>query len=153
VVATGTAVLCLVSVGGARRVGSIAGRHRGREVAIAATVHRLVAQAPGSHDTHDLAALGDLDAASGDADVAMTRWENLTTWLVHIVLVVTCAVALLVALQAHESGAFGTGTLFAVLSYLLVLQGPAVRCARQITRTAPLLVSARELGRLVVPPE
>ncbi len=151
VVATGTVVLCVVSVAGARRVGAIAAQHRRREVTIAATVHRLVDADRESPDTHALAALVDLDGASGDADIAMTRWEGVTTWVVHIVLVVTSAVALLVALHATETGQLGRGTLFAVLTYLLVLQGPAVRCARQITRTAPLLVSARELGRLLVP--
>lgn len=35
------------------------------------------------------------------------------------------------------------------MAYLLVLNGPAIRLARQITRTAPLLVSARQLGLAV----
>jgi hypothetical protein len=33
-----------------------------------------------------------------------------------------------------------------VLAYLLVLHGPSIRLARQITRVGPVLVSARHLG-------
>ena len=45
-----------------------------------------------------------------------------------------------------------TSTLFAVMAYLLMLQGPAIRCARQIARTAQLLVSARELAAVLLTP-
>jgi hypothetical protein len=35
------------------------------------------------------------------------------------------------------------------MAYLLLLHAPAIRFARQVTRTAPLLVSARHLGRVL----
>ena len=45
------------------------------------------------------------------------------------------------------------GCVAGVMAYLLVLHGPAIRFARQITRTAPLLVSARQLGLAIATPE
>ena len=76
----------------------------------------------------------------------MTRWEGATTWLVHGVLVASAATVLLLGVTEVDSGQLTTSGLFGVMAYLLVLHGPAIRFARQITRTAPLLVSARQLG-------
>jgi ABC-type bacteriocin/lantibiotic exporter with double-glycine peptidase domain len=88
----------------------------------------------------------DLDAESGVADVAMTRREGITTWVGNVVLVASAAAVLVVGVHEVQSGQLSTGRLFGVMAYLLVLNGPAIRFARQITRTAPLLVSARQLG-------
>lgn len=151
-VAAGVVVLTAVAAGGAVRVGAIAAEHRRHEVAIAADVHRLVVQERGADNRRDLESLRALDNASGDADVGMTQWEGLTTWVGHIVLLVTSAVALLVAVHATQDGILTTGTLFAVMAYLLVLHGPAIRFTRQVTRIAPLLVSARELGKVLTQP-
>lgn len=149
VVSGGAVVLCVVAVTGATRVGTLAAQHRRREVAIAAAVHRLVVQERSADNRRALATLRELDAASGDADIGITRWEGITTWMGNVVLVVASAAALLVAVHATHPGRMTPGTLFAVMTYLLVLQGPAIRCTRQITRTAPLLVSARELGKMI----
>ncbi len=151
VVLAGVVTLCVVAVGGASQVGAIAAGHRRHEVALAATVHRLVARETTNDHREALESLRALDAMSGDADIRLTRWECLTTWAGNVVLVVTSAVALLVAVHAVQNGRMSTGTLFAVMAYLLMLQGPAIRSVRQITRTAPLLVSARELGALLDP--
>lgn len=151
-VAAGVVVLTAVAAGGAVRVGAIAAEHRRHEVAIAADVHRLVVQERGADNRRDLESLRALDNASGDADVGMTQWEGLTTWVGHIVLLVTSAVALLIAVHATQDGILTTGTLFAVMAYLLVLHGPAIRFTRQVTRIAPLLVSARELGKVLTQP-
>lgn len=147
--AAGVLVLAAVGAGGALRVGAIATEHRRHEVAIAAAVHRLIVQEPGSDIRQDLESLRGLDNVSGDADVGMTQWEGLTTWVGHIVLLVTSAFALLIAVHATQDGTLTTGTLFAVMAYLLVLHGPAIRFTRQVTRIAPLHVSARELGKVL----
>ncbi len=146
----GTSVLCLVAVLGLARVGAVARHHRQGEVSMARTVHRLVDQDEGTHDPAAFAAMRDLDADSGEADIALTRWENLTTSAAHVVLLATAAAALLVGVHAVQTGRMSSGTLFSVMAYLLVLQGPAIRSVRQVTRIGPLLVSARELGALLL---
>jgi ABC-type multidrug transport system fused ATPase/permease subunit len=151
-VAAGVLVLAVVAAGGAVRVGAIAAEHRRHEVALAAAVHRLVVQERGADNRQDLESLRTLDSVSGDADVGMTQWEGLTTWIGHIVLLVASAIALLTAVHATQGGTLTTGTLFAVMAYLLVLHGPAIRFTRQVTRIAPLLVSARELGKVLETP-
>lgn len=148
----GAAVLGVVAVTGARRVGVVAAKHRQREVALAGSVHVLVAEAQADDQSKALSALQEIDSESGDADIAMTRWEGLTTWVAHTVLVTTAAAALLLGVHSVQAGRMSAGTLFAVMAYLLMLQGPAIRCARQIARTALLLVSARELAAVLVGP-
>jgi ABC-type multidrug transport system fused ATPase/permease subunit len=151
-VAAGVLVLAVVATCGAVRVGAIAAEHRLHEVAIAAGVHQLVVQERGADNRRKLEDLRSLDRVSGDADVGMTMWEGLTTWVGHIVLLVASAIALLTAVHATQDGTLSTGTLFAVMAYLLVLHGPAIRFTRQVTRIAPLLVSARELGTVLERP-
>jgi ABC-type multidrug transport system fused ATPase/permease subunit len=146
----GTSVLCLVALLGLGRVGAVARQHRQGEVSMARTVHRLVDQDEGTHDPAAFAAMRALDADSGEADIALTRWENLTTSAAHVVLLATAAAALLVGVHAVQAGRMSSGTLFSVMAYLLVLQGPAIRSVRQVTRIGPLLVSARELGALLL---
>jgi ABC-type multidrug transport system fused ATPase/permease subunit len=147
----GALLVVVVAVLGASRVGTVAAEHRDHEVALAESVHRL---AGGDHpvDRRTVAALRDDDADSGVADVAMTRWEGITTWVVHGVLAASGAAVLLLGVGEVERGQLTTAGLFGVMAYLLVLHGPAIRFARQITRTAPLLVSARQLGLAVGAP-
>lgn len=143
----GALLLLVVAVLGASRVGTVAAEHRNHEVALARSVHRLAtAEASGSVERDRIATLRELDTESGAADVAMTRREGLTIWVANGVLVSSAAAVLLMAMHEVEVGRLSTGGLFGVMAYLLVLYGPAIRFARQITRTAPLLVSARELG-------
>ena len=81
-------------------MGTVAAEHRGHEVALAGSVNRL-AGGDGSIDAATVAALRDLDADSGVADVAMTRWEGATTWAGHGVLVASAAAVLvLLALRS-----------------------------------------------------
>ena len=68
-------------------------------------------------------------------------------------LVASAAAVLLLGVNEVASGRLTTAGLFGVMAYLLVLHGPAIRFARQITRTAPLVVSARQLGLAVATPE
>ncbi len=147
----GALLLVVVAVLGAARVGIVSAEHREREVSMATTVHRL-AGSPGPVGGATLAALRDSDADSGVADIAMTRWEGATTWVVHGVLVGSAATVLLLGVNEVDSGQLTTAGLFGVMAYLLVLHGPAIRLARQVTRTAPLLVSARQLGLTVGAP-
>jgi ABC-type multidrug transport system fused ATPase/permease subunit len=141
----GGVLLVVVAVLGAARVGTVAAEHRDREASMARSVHRI-AGASGSLAADTLTALREVDAESGDADVAMTRWEGLTTWVANVVLAASAAAVLLLGVHEVQTGQLTTATLFGVMAYLLVLHGPAIRFARQITRTAPLLVSARQLA-------
>ena len=147
----GALLLVVVAMLGAARVGSIAAEHRGHEVALAGSVHRL-AGGDRPVDQRSVTALREIDADSCAADVAMTRWEGLTTWVVHGVLVASGAAVLLLGVGEVDRGRLTTAGLFGVMAYLLVLHGPAIRFARQLTRTAPLLVSARQLGMAVGAP-
>jgi ABC-type multidrug transport system fused ATPase/permease subunit len=142
----GALLLIVVAMLGAAGVGSVAAEHRDREASLAGSVHRLASGGSGPVDVHALAALRELDADSGIADVAMTRREGVTTWVVHVVLVASAAGVLVLGVHGVRSGQLTTAALFGVMAYLLVLHGPAIRFARQITRTAPLLVSARQLA-------
>jgi ABC-type multidrug transport system fused ATPase/permease subunit len=143
---SGAIVLSVLAVAGAIRVARVAAEHRDSETELARSVHRLAARQGADDQAATVSAVRDLDAESGAADTAMTRWEGLTTWAVHVVLAGTGAVVLTLGVSSVQAGEMSTGTLFAVMAYLLVLHGPAIRFARQITRTAPLLVSARQLG-------
>jgi ATP-binding cassette, subfamily B, bacterial len=147
----GAILLILVALGGATRVGRVAAQHRHRETGLARSVHRLASQ-QASDDAATVDTVRGLDADSGVADIAMTRWEGITTWAVHVVLVASAAAVLVLGLGNVRAGEMSPGALFAAMSYLLVLHGPATRFARQITRTAPLLVSARSLGRTLASP-
>jgi ABC-type multidrug transport system fused ATPase/permease subunit len=147
----GALLLLIVAVLGASRVGTVAAEHRNREVAMARSVHRLAMGEP-SGSADPVATLRDLDAESGAADVAMTRREGITTWVANVVLVASAAAVLVVGVHEVQGGQLSTAELFGVMAYLLVLNGPAVRFVRQITRTAPLLVSARQLGLAVGSP-
>jgi hypothetical protein len=82
----------------------------------------------------------------------MTRREAITTWVANGVLVASAAAVLVVGGHEVQGGRLSTAELFGVMAYLLVLYGPAIRFVRQITRTAPLLVSARELGLAIGTP-
>jgi ABC-type multidrug transport system fused ATPase/permease subunit len=149
----GALLLLVVAVLGASRVGTVAAEHRNREVALARSVHRLATdEASGSVDPNRIASLRDLDAESGAADVAMTRREGITTWVANVVLVASAAAVLVVGVHEVQGGQLSTAELFGVMAYLLVLFGPAIRFARQITRTAPLLVSVRQLALAVDTP-
>jgi len=147
----GVLILLVVAVLGASRVGTVAAEHRNQEVALAREVHRLATGEP-SESADPVAALRDLDAKSGAADVAMTRREGITTCVANVVLVVSAAAVLLLGVHEVQVGQLSTAGLFGVMAYLLVLNGPAVRSVRQIARTAPLLVSARHLGQAVGTP-
>jgi hypothetical protein len=136
---------------GASGGGTGPAEHRNREVALARSVHRLATSEPsGPADT--VTTLRDLDAGSGAADVAMTRREGITTWVANGVLVASAAAVLAVGVHEVQVGQLSTSELFGVMAYLLVLNGPAIRSVRQITRTAPLLVSARQLALAVGTP-
>jgi ABC-type multidrug transport system fused ATPase/permease subunit len=146
----GVGVVVLVAIASAGRVAAVAADHRSGEATLSGVIQGVMSpgQAPGR--TAALAELGRHDATSGEADVAMTRWEARATCLVIVILTVTAAVILALGVHAVDAGQMSSGTLFTVVAYLLVLQGPGVRFARQITRIGPLLVSATELGLVLV---
>jgi len=142
----GTAVVVALAVLGARRAAAMAADHRKEEGLLAGTIHDLVVEQRPQEDLRDLEVL---DTSSGQADTSMTRWEGRTTWAVHVVLALSAALVLTLGVASANAGTIGPGALFSVMAYLLVLHGPAVRFARQITRVGPLAVSARHLGLAV----
>lgn len=142
----GAVLVVGVAILGAMRVAAVAAEHRQGEALLTGVIHRLVAHGQGDRNLDDLEDLRGLDAASGAADTNMTRWEGRTTWAAHVVLTVTAAVVLTLGVRAAENDRLGTGALFTVVAYVLLLYGPAVRFARQITRIGSLLVSANHLG-------
>jgi ABC-type multidrug transport system fused ATPase/permease subunit len=152
----GVVLLGVVAFWGATRVATVAAEHRANEALLAQTIHRFtVTDPPASHTGQagrgpDLEALHDLDADSGRADVDLTRWEGRCTWVVHVILTVTAAIVLVIGMNAVEVGRLDTGELFTVVGYLLVLHGPGVRLARQTARVGAVLVSAREVGTVLV---
>jgi ATP-binding cassette, subfamily B, bacterial len=146
----GVVLLGVAAFWGATREAAVAAEHRENEALLAQTInHVTAADSPGA-PAHDLQTLHDLDADSGRADVDLTRWEGRCTWVVHVVLTATAAVVLVIGMKAVETGRLDTGELFTVVGYLLVAYGPGVRLARQSARLGAVLVSARELGRVLV---
>jgi ABC-type bacteriocin/lantibiotic exporter with double-glycine peptidase domain len=148
----GTVVLVLVSVAGAVQVKALAARHRGHETDLAASVNALMAARTSAEDTAGVAALHRLDDQVSEAEIAITSSEGLTTCAAHAVLIATAATVLVLGLDSVNDEAMSVSTLFAALAYLLVLHGPAVRLARQISRVGPLMVSARQLGSVLTTP-
>lgn len=149
----GLVLLGVVAWWGATRLAAVAAEHRENEARLAQTIHHLtVADPSGGHagQEHDLQTLHDLDADSGRADVDLTRWEGRCTCVVHVILTVTAAVVLVIGMNAVAAGRLDTGELFTVVGYLLVLHGPGVRLARQTARVGAVMVSARELGTVLV---
>jgi ABC-type multidrug transport system fused ATPase/permease subunit len=152
----GVVLLGVAALWGATRVATVAAEHRENEALLAQTIHRFTVTdstgTPGGQAGQgpDLEALHDLDADSGRADVDLTRWEGRCTWVVHVILTVTAAIVLVIGMNAVEVGRLDTGELFTVVGYLLVLHGPGVRLARQTARVGAVLVSAREVGTVLV---
>jgi len=149
----GLVLLGVAAFWGATRVATVAAEHRENEALLARTIHRLTVTDPAAGQAghaRGLATLHDLDADSGRADVHLTRWEGRCTWVVHVILTVTAAIVLVIGMNAVEVGRLDTGELFTVVGYLLVLHGPGVRLARQTARVGAVLVSAREVGTVLV---
>jgi len=146
----GVVLLGVAASWGSTRVASVAAEHRENEARLARTIHRFAASGSAGGRAHDLATLHDLDGDSGRADVDLTRWEGRCTWVVHVILTLTAAVVLVIGMNAVATGRLDTGELFTVVGYLLVLHGPGVRLARQSARVGGVLVSARELGMVLV---
>ena len=154
----GVVLLGVAAFWGATRLAAVAAEHRENEALLAQTIHHftvadsVTGNARREHDLRDLHAL---DADSGRADVDLTRWEGRCTWVVHVILTATAAVVLVIGMNAVAVGRLDTGELFTVVGYLLVLHGPGVRLARQTARLGAVMVSARELGTVLVagPPE
>ena len=139
----GAALVVAVAVFGARRAAATAAEHRTNEGLLAGSIHDLVTE---QQHQPDLRGLEALDTTSSRADTNTTRWEGRTTWAVHVVLALSAALVLALGVTSAEAGTIDVGSLFSVMAYLLVLHGPAVRCARQITRVGSLAVSATHLS-------
>ena len=153
----GVVLLGVAACWGATRLAAVASEHRANETLLAQTIQHFTVADPGSDPVsrhagreHDLRALHDLDADSGRADVDLTRWEGRCTTVVHVILTVTAAVVLVIGMNAVAAGRLDTGELFTVVGYLLVMHGPGVRLARQTARVGAMMVSARELGTVLV---
>jgi ATP-binding cassette, subfamily B, bacterial len=149
----GLALVLVVSVASAKRVAAVARRHRDSEALLAAVVHRLTTAEAPDQLWHDVEALHELDADGGRAEREMTRRECQCTWIVHTVLATTAAVVLVLGSDLAAAGRLHTAVLATVVGYVLMLHGPAVGLARQISRLGVVLVSAHHLGLLLVEQE
>ena len=145
----GSAVTIVLAVVGASRTAALADEHRRGETRLSGVVHEVVRDTGTGDGDDDLNELRSLGAASAQADVRMSRWENRTTVAVHGVLTLTAVLVLTVGIGAVEGGRLSAAVMFSVVAYMLMLHRPGVRLARQITRLGPLLVSANHLGRVL----
>jgi ABC-type multidrug transport system fused ATPase/permease subunit len=145
----GSAITIVLAVVGASRTAALADEHRRGETRLSGVVHDVVRHTGTGNGDDDLNELRSLGAASAEADVRMSRWENRTTVAVHAVLTLTAVLVLTIGIGAVEGGRIGAPVMFSVVAYLLMLHRPGVRLARQITRLGPLLVSANHLGRVL----
>jgi ABC-type multidrug transport system fused ATPase/permease subunit len=148
----GAGTVVTVAILGATRVAAVAAEHRHREALLSRVIQRLASGGRGEGYIDELSELRGLDVASAEADVNMTRSEGRTTCAVHVVLTLTAAAVLAVGVGASEAGRLGNGGLFTVVAYLLLVYGPGVRLARQITRIGSLVVSAKRLGLVLLDP-
>jgi ATP-binding cassette subfamily B protein len=139
----GAALVVAVAVFGARRASAKTAEHRTDEGLLAGRIHDLLTE--GQHQA-DLRGVKALDTTSSRADTNTTRWEGRTTWATHVVLALSAAFVMALGVTSAAAGTIDAGSLFSVMAYLLVLHGPAVRCARQITRIGSLAVSAKHLS-------
>ncbi len=144
----GGAVVTVIALFGASRVAGVAERHRAGEGDLADAVHRALLG--GGDDSHG-GDFEDVDAASGVADIEMSRWEGRTTCAVQVTLTVMGGALLWIGLRAVDAGRMATGDLVAVVAYLLILHEPTVRLARQVARLGPVLASAERLAPFLRP--
>lgn len=142
----GATIVVAVAIASAKRAAAVAAEHREGEALLTGVVHRIVAGEQGPIALADLERLRSLDGLSGQADTNMTRWEGRAMCVVYVILALTAAAVLALGVGAAETGRLGTGELVSVVAYLLLIHGPAVRFARQITRIGPLFVSAHHVG-------
>ena len=148
----GAGTVVALAILGATRVAAVAAEHRHREALLSRVIQDLVSGGRGETHIDELSELRGLDVASAKADISMTRCEGRTTCAVHVVLTLTAAAVLAIGVGASEAGRLGNGGLFTVVAYLLLVYGPGVRLARQITRIGSLLVSAKRLGLVLLDP-
>jgi ABC-type multidrug transport system fused ATPase/permease subunit len=148
----GAGTVVALAILGATRVAAVAAEHRHGEVLLSGVIPDLVSGGRGEPDIEELSDLRGLDLASAKADINMSRCEGRTTCAVHVVLTLTAAAVLAVGVGASDAGRLGNGSLFTVVAYLLLVYGPGVRLARQITRIGSLLVSAKRLGLVLLDP-
>src|SRR5262249_14144962 len=127
---------------GAWRSARIARRSRRREGGLTDDLHRHFAQG---------AALPAAVGAWGRRpESKLTRVEGLTTFAVHVVLAVSTCAVLFLAIDGGRSGRLSPGSVFTILSYVLLMHNKTVGFGRRITRGGRLLASADRLAGLVV---
>ena len=148
----GAGAVVALAILGATRVAAVAAEHRHGEARLSGVIRDVVSSGRGEPYVDELSYLRDLDVDSARADISMTRCEGRTTCAVHVVLTATAAAVLAVGVGASEAGRLSSGSLFTVVAYLLLVYGPGVRLARQITRIGSLLVSANRLGLVLLDP-
>ncbi len=80
-----------------------------------------------------------LNRSSSRHEAAQTRTQGLTTWGAHAVVGVATLAALWSGAHSYSAGDLSAGDLVVVATYLLMLSSPAVRLARQGSRTGKIL--------------
>ncbi len=139
----GLALAFGVAALGADRTADLSRRRRGRESRVVARTLRTVTT-PGQEIVPK-----SLDRERPVAIISQMKGR--TAIVVQVVLALTAALVLALAVRFTGSGRLGTGDLAVVASYLLMLHYPMMRMGRQITRLGPQLTSAERLARLAPP--
>lgn len=131
----------VVAALGAWRSARIARRSRRRESGLTDDLHRHFAEGRALPST--------LGARRNRPDSKLTRVEGMTTFAVHAVLAVSTCAVLLLAIDGGRSGRLSPGSVFTILSYVLLMHNKTVGFGRRITRSGRLFASADRLASLV----
>jgi hypothetical protein len=108
----GVVLLMAIALRSANRVSLVAAAHREGEAALAQPIHRFAATDRSELNQRDVEALHHLDAASGRADIDLTRLEGRCTCAANVILAATAGVVLLLGVSAAAAGRLNTGVLF-----------------------------------------
>lgn len=122
-------------------VGRIASRHRQFEGAYASLLHSELSDPDGGLDA--------LNIESHEKDVRTTRMISSATLLVHVVLGLTTALALLEGIRGAANGTLAAGEVFVFIAYALVVHRRMVQVGRQTARLGKVFAAADRLTDLV----
>lgn len=118
-------------------VAETASRHRRKESRYAAAVQERAEETEA------------ISRSSTRKDVRTTRIIGRATWLIHVGVAATIALALWIGVQDVRSGILAPGELFLFIAYAITIQRRAVMIGRQIARGGKLLANTDRLGRLI----
>ena len=90
-----------------------------------------------------------ISRSSTKKDVRTTRIIGRATWLIHVAVAATIALALWIGVQDVRMGVLAPGELFLFIAYAITIQRRAVMIGRQIARGGKLLANTDRLATLI----